>query len=234
MRRAASHRSRSIPRFTARRSRQAFASGRPPCPRVLCFRSRGRASPPTGASSPRPATLSSVFWIRAFWSLASGSVRCSGNSRRPRNSTPPTSASSSSYCRRRPRASGCGMSSRSATTVFARRNSLRCCASLPRRSCLPTTPNIRTSPTSPAISSTRVCRRARTRSRRPTRRRRLDAWAGRLRLWAQGKAPDDLPRVDAASAPRKTAPRDVFAYVIHEGKIRAPAAAMALIERLKT
>jgi hypothetical protein len=25
----------------------------------------------------------------------------------------------------------------------------------------------------------------------------------------------------------------VFAYVIHEGKIRAPAAAMALIERLK-
>ena len=61
----------------------------------------------------------------------------------------------------------------------------------------------------------------------------LDAWAGRLRLWAQGKTPDDLPRVDAASAPRKTAPRDVFAYVIHEGKIRAPAAAMALIERLQ-
>ena len=62
----------------------------------------------------------------------------------------------------------------------------------------------------------------------------IDAWAGRLRLWAQGKAPDDLPRVDAASAPRKTAPRDVFAYVIHEGKIRAPAAAMALIERLQS
>jgi len=61
----------------------------------------------------------------------------------------------------------------------------------------------------------------------------IDAWAGRLRLWAQGKAPDDLPRVDAASAPWRTAPRDVFAYVIHEGKIRAPAAAMALIERLK-
>jgi hypothetical protein len=28
-------------------------------------------------------------------------------------------------------------------------------------------------------------------------------------------------------------PRDVFAYVIHEGKIRAPAGAMALIELLK-
>jgi len=61
----------------------------------------------------------------------------------------------------------------------------------------------------------------------------LDAWAGRLRAWAQGKTPDDLPRVDAASTPKKSAPRDVFAYVIHEGKIRAPAAAVALIERLR-
>jgi hypothetical protein len=32
--------------------------------------------------------------------------------------------------------------------------------------------------------------------------------------------------------PKKT-PRDVFAYVIHEGKIRAPAGAMELIERVK-
>ncbi len=60
----------------------------------------------------------------------------------------------------------------------------------------------------------------------------LDAWAGRLRLWAQGKAPDDLPRVEGAAKP-KPAPRDVFAYIIHEGKVRAPAAAMALIERLR-
>jgi uncharacterized protein YecE (DUF72 family) len=59
----------------------------------------------------------------------------------------------------------------------------------------------------------------------------LDAWAARLRAWAQGTQPDDLPRVDAAPAPAR--PRDVFAYVIHEGKVRAPAAAMALIERLK-
>jgi uncharacterized protein YecE (DUF72 family) len=62
--------------------------------------------------------------------------------------------------------------------------------------------------------------------------RELDAWAKRLRQWAQGGAPDDLPRVDAAHKP-KTAPRDVFAYVIHEGKIRAPAGAMALIELLR-
>ena len=61
----------------------------------------------------------------------------------------------------------------------------------------------------------------------------LDAWTKRLRLWAEGKSPEDLPHIDAASAPKTAAPRDVFAYVIHEGKIRAPAAAMALIERLK-
>jgi uncharacterized protein YecE (DUF72 family) len=59
----------------------------------------------------------------------------------------------------------------------------------------------------------------------------LDAWAGRLMLWAQGKMPDDLPRLDPAAKP-KTAPRNVFAYVIHEGKVRAPAGAMALIERI--
>jgi uncharacterized protein YecE (DUF72 family) len=59
----------------------------------------------------------------------------------------------------------------------------------------------------------------------------LDAWAGRLRAWAQGEEPTDLPHVDPTPAP--AAPRDVFAYVIHEGKVRAPAAAMALIERLK-
>jgi uncharacterized protein YecE (DUF72 family) len=61
--------------------------------------------------------------------------------------------------------------------------------------------------------------------------RELDAWAKRLQTWAQGGAPDDLPRIDAAHKV-KAAPRDVFAYVIHEGKIRAPAGAMALIERL--
>ena len=59
----------------------------------------------------------------------------------------------------------------------------------------------------------------------------LDAWAKRLQLWAEGSEPDDLPRVDAAK-PAKI-PRDVFAYVIHEGKVRAPAGAMELIERVK-
>jgi uncharacterized protein YecE (DUF72 family) len=61
----------------------------------------------------------------------------------------------------------------------------------------------------------------------------IKAWAGRLRTWAGGRAPDDLPRIEAARVRQgKAAPRDVFAYVIHEGKIRAPAGAMALIEQL--
>ena len=61
----------------------------------------------------------------------------------------------------------------------------------------------------------------------------LDAWAKRLETFASGGVPKDLDVVD----PKKSAdkkPRDVFAYVIHEGKVRAPAAAMALIERLKS
>jgi len=60
----------------------------------------------------------------------------------------------------------------------------------------------------------------------------INAWAKRLDGWSQGKPPADLPVVDAKAKP-KAAPRDVFAYVIHEGKVRAPAAAMALIEKLK-
>jgi uncharacterized protein YecE (DUF72 family) len=59
----------------------------------------------------------------------------------------------------------------------------------------------------------------------------LDEWANRLQLWAGGGEPDDLPRVAAASAPKR--PRDVYAYVIHEGKVRAPAGAMELIERAR-
>ena len=59
----------------------------------------------------------------------------------------------------------------------------------------------------------------------------LDAWADRLKTWAKGGEPDDLPRVDKTSAKKEQ--RDVFAYVIHEGKIRAPHGAMELIERVK-
>jgi uncharacterized protein YecE (DUF72 family) len=58
----------------------------------------------------------------------------------------------------------------------------------------------------------------------------LDRWAKRAQTWAQGGEPNDLPKVDKKPAPKK--PRDTFVYFIHEAKVRAPAAAMALIERL--
>lgn len=58
----------------------------------------------------------------------------------------------------------------------------------------------------------------------------LDAWAKRFETWAEGGEPTDLPRVTDTAL--KKQPRDVFAYVIHEAKVRAPAGAMALIERV--
>jgi len=59
----------------------------------------------------------------------------------------------------------------------------------------------------------------------------LDQWAERAQAWAKGGTPKDLAPVDLAKK-AKAQPRDVFVYFIHEGKVRAPAAAMALIERL--
>jgi uncharacterized protein YecE (DUF72 family) len=61
--------------------------------------------------------------------------------------------------------------------------------------------------------------------------RALDLWAKRARNWATGAAPDDLATI-AAPAPAQSR-RDVFIYMISGAKMRAPAAAMALIERLK-
>jgi len=60
----------------------------------------------------------------------------------------------------------------------------------------------------------------------------LDAWAERLQTFASGNVPKDLDQVEPKSAPKPKA-LDVFAYVIHEGKVRAPAAAIELIGRLK-
>jgi uncharacterized protein YecE (DUF72 family) len=61
----------------------------------------------------------------------------------------------------------------------------------------------------------------------------IDEWAARLQSWANGGAPDDLPLVEKPRTAAPSQPRDVFAYVIHEGKVRAPAGAMALIEKLR-
>jgi len=58
----------------------------------------------------------------------------------------------------------------------------------------------------------------------------LDRWGNRAKTWAEGGAPDDLPTIAAPmSGGRK---RDVFIYMISGAKVRAPAAAMALLDRL--
>ncbi|MBV8663910.1 MAG: DUF72 domain-containing protein, partial [Hyphomicrobiales bacterium] len=58
----------------------------------------------------------------------------------------------------------------------------------------------------------------------------LDEWAAHARLWAKGGAPAGLKSV--AKPADAAAPRDVFIYMINGFKPKAPAAAMALIERL--
>ncbi|MBZ9936398.1 DUF72 domain-containing protein [Mesorhizobium sp. BR1-1-16] len=58
----------------------------------------------------------------------------------------------------------------------------------------------------------------------------LDQWHARASTFAEGGFPDDLPRL-AGEADNK-GKRDVFIYMINGFKPKAPAAAMALIERL--
>jgi uncharacterized protein YecE (DUF72 family) len=59
----------------------------------------------------------------------------------------------------------------------------------------------------------------------------LDLWAARARDWASGKEPAFDERVTKTKV--QAAPRDVYLYVISGHKIANPAAAMALIERVK-
>jgi uncharacterized protein YecE (DUF72 family) len=54
----------------------------------------------------------------------------------------------------------------------------------------------------------------------------LNRWTGVMEDWAAGKDPG-LPLL---TEPAPSQPRDVFAYIIHEGKVRAPAGAMALAD----
>ncbi len=59
----------------------------------------------------------------------------------------------------------------------------------------------------------------------------LDQWARDVQVWAAGGSPTDLPMVEA-SPKRAASPRDVFVFFINGAKDRAPAGAMALLERL--
>jgi uncharacterized protein YecE (DUF72 family) len=58
----------------------------------------------------------------------------------------------------------------------------------------------------------------------------LDAIAACARVWAQGGEPDALPRVEPV---RASQPRDVFVFFISAAKERNPAAASALLQRLR-
>lgn len=58
----------------------------------------------------------------------------------------------------------------------------------------------------------------------------LDLWAERARNWSVGKSLQGLSTV--SSEPANGAARDVFVYVISGEKVRNPAAAMALIDRI--
>lgn len=57
----------------------------------------------------------------------------------------------------------------------------------------------------------------------------LDDWAKAVKTWARGGSPADLPYF-AEPAPKRA--RETFVFVIHGGKVRAPHAAIALIERV--
>jgi uncharacterized protein YecE (DUF72 family) len=59
----------------------------------------------------------------------------------------------------------------------------------------------------------------------------IGAWAARIKKWAGGETPADLTCIDPEKAEAR--PRDAFVYFIHEGKVRAPAAAIKLLELLK-
>jgi uncharacterized protein YecE (DUF72 family) len=58
----------------------------------------------------------------------------------------------------------------------------------------------------------------------------LDAWATRAKTFAGGGTPGDLVRFHPDAAAKSA--RDVYVYMIAGAKVRAPAAAMALIERV--
>ncbi|CAN5272328.1 DUF72 domain-containing protein [soil metagenome] len=58
----------------------------------------------------------------------------------------------------------------------------------------------------------------------------LDRWARAAKVWVAGGVPDGLPYVD--TAPPASRPRETFVFFINGAKVRAPAGAMALIERV--
>ena len=59
----------------------------------------------------------------------------------------------------------------------------------------------------------------------------IKTWATHSRAWESGGDPEALPHIDKPA--KKARSRDVFVYMINGAKIRAPAAAKALIAKLQ-
>jgi len=58
----------------------------------------------------------------------------------------------------------------------------------------------------------------------------IDRWAKHAKAWAEGGEPGELPTIAPPMSGDRN--RDVFVYMISGAKVRAPAAAMALLDRL--
>lgn len=58
----------------------------------------------------------------------------------------------------------------------------------------------------------------------------LDAWAERFGEYSKGRVPGDLTPIDRTGPAE--GPHETFVFFIHEGKVRAPAAAQELIKRV--
>jgi uncharacterized protein YecE (DUF72 family) len=57
----------------------------------------------------------------------------------------------------------------------------------------------------------------------------LDSWVAVAKAWARGESPGGFPYV---AEPPPVRPRDAYVFFISGAKVRAPQAAMALMERL--
>jgi len=60
----------------------------------------------------------------------------------------------------------------------------------------------------------------------------LDRWAETAKGWAAGRAPEGYAYIEPPAS-SVSGPRDAFVFMINGAKVRAPAGAMALIERLR-
>jgi uncharacterized protein YecE (DUF72 family) len=60
----------------------------------------------------------------------------------------------------------------------------------------------------------------------------LDHFAARIKLWAEGREPNDARRIAAEADPAGQVPRDVYAYFDNDAKVRAPVDARSLRAKL--